>query len=107
MKDEALMKDNEFRIGDVPPGAALAVGDAAVFNVERQLCATQARCTHRGGPLAEGRLDGSTVTCPLHGSQFDVTTGSVLHGPAQDPLRTYAVTVEENIGRVEGVGVEP
>jgi nitrite reductase/ring-hydroxylating ferredoxin subunit len=92
---------NEFRVMEVPPGSALPVGNAAVFNVAGRLCATQAKCTHRQGPLSEGKLDGSTVTCPWHGSQFDVCTGAVLRGPALDPVETYQVTVEGEIGRIE------
>jgi uncharacterized protein YbjT (DUF2867 family)/nitrite reductase/ring-hydroxylating ferredoxin subunit len=95
------LKENEFRIGEVPPGSALLVGDCAVFNIEGGFCATQALCTHRQGPLSEGSLDGTTVTCPLHGAEFNVWTGAVLRGPAKDPLKTYAVTVEGDIGRVE------
>jgi nitrite reductase/ring-hydroxylating ferredoxin subunit len=56
---------------------------------------------HRQGPLSEGSLDGTTVTCPLHGAQFNVWTGAVLRGPAKDPLKTYHVTVDGDIGRVE------
>ena len=95
------MSQGEFPLSSVPPGTAIDVGDCAVFNVGSRLCATQARCTHRGGPLSQGRLDGSTITCPLHGAQFDVTTGAVLRGPAQEPLKTYPVTVEEGVGHVQ------
>jgi uncharacterized protein YbjT (DUF2867 family)/nitrite reductase/ring-hydroxylating ferredoxin subunit len=95
------LKENEFRISEVPPGSVLLMGDVAVFSVEGGFCATQARCTHRQGPLSEGTLDGSTVTCPLHGAQFNVWTGAVLRGPAKDPLKTYAVTVDGDVGRVE------
>jgi nitrite reductase/ring-hydroxylating ferredoxin subunit len=97
----APLKENEFRISDVPPGSVLLMGDVAVFNAEGQLCATHARCTHKQGPLSEGTLDGSTVTCPWHGSQFDVCTGAVRRGPAEDRLATCRVTVEGDIGRVE------
>ena len=95
------MKKNEFRISEVPPGSVLLMGDVAVFSVEGGFCATQAKCTHRQGPLSEGTFDGSTVTCPLHGSQFDVRTGAVLRGPAKDPLKTHCVTVDGEVGRVD------
>ena len=52
------------------------------------------RCTHMGCSLAKGKLSGTTVTCPCHGSQFDVTTGAVLRGPAQRPVRSRPVQVE-------------
>jgi nitrite reductase/ring-hydroxylating ferredoxin subunit len=95
------LKENEFRVSDVPPGSALLVGDVAVFNIAGSFCATQGKCTHRQGPLSKGSLDGSTVTCPNHGAQFNVCTGEVLRGPAQDPLKTYRVIVDGDIGRVE------
>jgi nitrite reductase/ring-hydroxylating ferredoxin subunit len=95
------LKENEFRVSDVPSGSALLVGDVAVFNVNGGFCATQAACTHKQGPLNEGPLDGSTVTCPWHGSRFDVCTGAVLQGPAKDPLKTYRVTVDGEVGRIE------
>jgi nitrite reductase/ring-hydroxylating ferredoxin subunit len=95
------LKDNQFRVAAVPPGSASLVGDAAVFNVAGGFCATQAKCTHRGGPLNEGNLDASTVTCPWHGSQFNVCTGAVLRGPATEPVKTYRVIVEGEIGHVD------
>jgi nitrite reductase/ring-hydroxylating ferredoxin subunit len=99
--ERAELEENEFRISEVPPGSALLVGAVAVFNVAGGFCATQAKCTHKQGPLDEGTLDGSTVTCPWHGTQFNVCTGAVLRGPAKDPLKTYRVTVEGEVGRVD------
>jgi uncharacterized protein YbjT (DUF2867 family) len=98
--DPTALKENEFRVSEVPPGSALLVGDVAVFNIAGSFCATQDKCTHRQGPLSKGTLDGSTVTCPNHGAQFNVCTGEVLRGPAQDPLKTYRVIVDGVIGRV-------
>lgn len=92
---------SQFRISDVPPGSILLVGNVTVFNVAGSFCATQAKCSHKQGPLSEGKLDGSTVTCPWHESQFNVCTGAVLRGPAADPLKTYRVIVEGEIGRIE------
>ena len=100
------MADNEFRVEEVPPGSASLVGDVAVFNVAGSFCATQDKCTHKQGPLSKGKLDGSTVTCPWHGSQFNVCTGAVLRGPAIDPLKTYRVVVEGEIGRVEAAQLQ-
>ena len=97
---------NEFEVSAVSPGSAVQVGDAAVFNVAGNFCATQAKCPHRGGALAPGRLEGSTITCPLHGSQFNVCTGQVLRGPAIDPLITYQVVVEGDVGRIEARSAE-
>lgn len=51
-------------------------------------------CTHTGCSLATGEVDGTTVTCPCHGSQFDITSGAVLRGPARRPVRSRAVRVE-------------
>jgi 3-phenylpropionate/trans-cinnamate dioxygenase ferredoxin component len=55
-------------------------------------------CTHAGCSLANGKLDGTTVTCACHGSQFDITSGAVLRGPAKRPVRSRSVKVEgENL----------
>ena len=61
----------------------------AVARTETGLAAFQDRCTHRGGPLSDGVLICGTVQCPWHGSQFDVHTGEVKCGPAEDPITTY------------------
>ena len=92
-----------FRIGDVPEGSARSVGNVAVFNVSGHLRATQAKCPHQQGPLTEGHVTGSAVTCPWHGSQFDVCSGAVLRGPAVTPLQTYTVVVEGEMARVESI----
>jgi nitrite reductase/ring-hydroxylating ferredoxin subunit len=98
---ESRLKENEFRVGDVPPGSVLLVGKVAVYNVAGRFCATHSICTHRGGLLSEGTIEDTTVTCPLHGSQFDVCTGGVLRGPAKEPLNTYRVIIDGEVGRVE------
>jgi nitrite reductase/ring-hydroxylating ferredoxin subunit len=64
-----------------------------------RICAIAATCTHLGGPLDEGERDGDVVTCPWHGSQFDVCTGEVLGGPAVFPQPVYEARVRE--GRIE------
>jgi len=51
-------------------------------------------CTHQGCSLAEGTLEGTTVICPCHGSEFNVATGEVVRGPAREPVESYAVQLE-------------
>ena len=65
-----------------------------VANADGRLYAFDDTCTHMGCSLANGELEGTTVTCACHGSQFDVTSGAVLRGPAQRPVRSRAVQVE-------------
>ena len=50
-------------------------------------------CTHKGGPLSDGALVGCTVQCPWHGSQFDIRTGRVVSGPAQEKIDTCALEI--------------
>ena len=82
----------------VPAGTGTVVdaqGTAiAVFNIGGTFYATANACTHMGGPLGKGRVDGTTVTCPWHGSQFDVTSGQVRKGPARNAVATYPVRVQ-------------
>ena len=69
-----------------------------VTNVDGRIYAFDDACTHASCSLANGRLVGTTVTCACHGSQFDVTSGEVLRGPAQRPERSRRVQVEgENV----------
>lgn len=72
------------RTEECPPGAAIerVAGDrvVALFNVEGTLYALDGICPHQGGPLGEGELTGTIVTCPWHGWQFDVRTGQHCTG---------------------------
>jgi nitrite reductase/ring-hydroxylating ferredoxin subunit len=52
--------------------------------------------------LAEGDLEETTVICPCHGSEFDVTSGAVLQGPAREPVATYETRVEGDNLEVKG-----
>ena len=67
-----------------------------VANVEGKYYAIGNVCTHVGGPLAEGTLEGYEVECPWHGSKFDVRSGEPTRPPARRPEPTYEVKVEGN-----------
>jgi nitrite reductase/ring-hydroxylating ferredoxin subunit len=101
------MADDLISVGspdDIPEGEmrAYQVGgeDVAVANVDGTFHAFGDTCTHAACSLAEGDLDGTTVTCVCHGSEFDVTTGDVLAGPAMEPEPTFQVVVEDGELRI-------
>jgi len=92
---------------DIPPGhvryAQLDGREVAVCNVDGAFYAIANVCTHDGGPLDQGELEGDQIECPRHGARFDVKTGRPLTLPAVVPVKSYPVQVEG--GEVK-VGVE-
>ena len=90
--------EGEMRVFDVD-GSKVNVANAA-----GGLYAFDDTCTHMGCSLANGELDGTTVTCACHGSQFDVTSGAVLRGPAQRPVRSHKVEIQDGSIMAETVG---
>src|SRR5215469_13252401 len=66
----------------------------ALFKVDSKVYALDAICSHEGGPLEEGSLDGFEIECPWHGSRFDVRTGEVTNPPAESAQLAYEVKVE-------------
>lgn len=83
---------------EVPAGQAKMVEvngkEIALFNVGGSFHAIDNTCTHVGGPLSEGELNGVEVTCPWHGGVFDVTTGEVLGPPPGRAVNRYNVRVD-------------
>jgi 3-phenylpropionate/trans-cinnamate dioxygenase ferredoxin subunit len=67
-----------------------------VFNVGGEIYAIEDVCTHDGGPLAEGKLEGWVIECPRHGATFDVRTGEALSAPAYEDVSAYEVKVVDN-----------
>jgi nitrite reductase (NADH) small subunit/3-phenylpropionate/trans-cinnamate dioxygenase ferredoxin subunit len=85
-------------VQDIAPGSMHQLdlnGEQVVLaNVDGSICAFSGVCTHRGGPLAEGELDGDIVTCPWHGGQFNVRTGEVVSMPPTENIRIFPVQIE-------------
>lgn len=83
---------------DVQPGQMKAFKvndkDVAVANVDGKFFAISGMCTHAGAPLADGELKGTTITCPLHAADFDVTTGKALSLPAVEGCAKIELKVE-------------
>lgn len=82
---------------EIPAGAGLVVEVAgkkiALFNAGGNFYALDNTCLHRGGPLGEGELEGTVVTCPWHGWEYDITTGCTLEDPSKK-VACFAVRVE-------------
>ena len=91
-------------MGRVSAGNKLSEGEMRVLDIDGTKVSVAAAegskyafddaCTHMGCSLGEGKLEGTTLTCPCHGSQFDVTSGAVIRGPAQRPVRVRSVQIE-------------
>ena len=94
-----------IEVSELAPGSCKGVEvsgqQIALFNIGGTFYAIGDACTHMGGNLSEGTLDGTTVTCPLHGAEFDVTNGRNMTPPAPGEVPSYKVRVEGNQVQVE------
>ncbi len=92
------MQKTVARKADIPPGTAkpfqIAGVDVLVCNVDGSFYAIEDVCTHDGGALDQGTLEGRCVVCPRHGATFDVETGAALTLPAVIGLKTFTVRLE-------------
>ena len=91
MEKVAKVKDIKEKLCVTINGKALAL-----FKIRGKIYCTDSECSHASGPLCEGKLDKTTITCPWHGSEFDITTGKVKHGPAVKGVKSYNVTVKDD-----------
>ncbi len=96
------MSENDYvkvaSTSDLAPGemTMIELGGALIClaNVDGTFYAISDDCSHVGGALSEGELEGYIVTCPMHAGQFDVRTGKVIRRPPREDVPTYAVKVE-------------
>jgi 3-phenylpropionate/trans-cinnamate dioxygenase ferredoxin subunit len=93
------------RVDEIAPGQKKIVevdgSLVVVVNLDGSFYAVEDVCTHDGGPLGEGKLDGCELICPRHGARFDVRSGAATRMPAISPAPTYAVRVEDGDVLVE------
>ena len=98
-------REEVAQVDEVSEGEMKTVeaGDRMIvlINSGGDLYAIDDECTHSGCSLSDGTLDEAELECVCHGSIFDVTTGEVVQGPAEDPVPTYPVHVEGGSVSVE------
>ena len=75
----------------------------ALFKLGDEFFAIDDTCTHVGGPLSEGTIDGDEIECPLHGAHFNIRTGQVTGGPASDDVSKYNVRLSGDEIEIEVV----
>ena len=93
-----VLADAELREGEMKRVDAQGV-PVLLVRREGEVCALAHTCSHLGGPLSEGKLEGDVVQCPWHGSRFNVRDGSVVDGPATFPQPCFEARVRE--GQIE------
>jgi 3-phenylpropionate/trans-cinnamate dioxygenase ferredoxin component len=93
-----VAKHSVAKVSEIAPGTTRRVvvdsTEILLCNVDGNIYAIEDVCTHDGGPLDQGELEGEQVVCPRHGATFDVRTGDALTLPAVVPLQTFEVSVE-------------
>ena len=71
--------------------------DIVVMNIDANYFAISDTCSHAGGSLSEGKIEGSTITCDWHGAQFECRSGKLIKFPGEiNDLRSYDVVVESD-----------
>ena len=91
-------------LAELPPGSHRAVDvdgvQVAVFNLGGELFAIEDVCTHDGGVLTGGPIQGDCIVCPRHGAKFSIRTGEALSAPAYEPTARLPVRVEQGVVQV-------
>ena len=100
-----VAKVNEVPVGKMK-GVTVEGKEILVVNYEGKYYAIGKTCTHQRGDLSKGKLEGKTVTCPKHGSQFDVTTGVSVRGPRVAFIRGKTGNVPSYEVKVEGDSIK-
>ena len=72
----------------------------AVFRLGEDYYAIEDVCTHDGGELASGCLEGDVIICPRHGARFSIRTGEALSAPAYEPTAVFPVRIEDGVVQV-------
>lgn len=92
------------RVGELTPGSHRVVhadgASVVVFNLGGEYYAIEDVCTHDGGQLTGGTIEGDEIVCPRHGARFSIRTGEALTAPAYEPVAKFPVRVENGLIQV-------
>jgi 3-phenylpropionate/trans-cinnamate dioxygenase ferredoxin subunit len=92
------------KVGELVPGSFRKVdadgAQVVVFNLGGEYFAIEDVCTHDGGALTGGAVEGEEIVCPRHGARFCIRTGAALTAPAYEPVATLPVRVENGVIQV-------
>jgi 3-phenylpropionate/trans-cinnamate dioxygenase ferredoxin component len=91
-------------VGDLKPGTRQVVdvdgSQIVVFNLDGKYYAIEDVCTHDGGQLTGGEVEGDQIICPRHGARFCIRTGAALTAPAYEATATFPVRIENGVVQV-------
>lgn len=92
------------RVSELAPGSHRVVDvdgtSVVVFNLDGEYHAIEDVCTHDGGQLTGGTIEGGEIVCPRHGARFSIRTGEALTAPAYEPVPKFPVRVENGVIQV-------
>jgi 3-phenylpropionate/trans-cinnamate dioxygenase ferredoxin component len=92
------------KVGELAPGSHRVLdvdgANVVVFNLGGEYYAIEDVCTHDGGQLTGGVVEGDEVVCPRHGARFCIKTGAALTAPAYEPVAAFPVRVQDGVIQV-------
>ena len=96
----SVAKASEF--DDQPAKCVKVAGKTvALFKLDDEFFAIDDTCTHEGGPLSEGNIEGDEIECPWHGAHFNIKTGKVILDPAEEDVNTYDVRLSGDMIEID------
>ena len=73
----------------------------ALFKLGDEFFVIDDTCTHQGGPLSEGNIEGDEIECPWHGAHFNIRSGKVILDPAEEDVSTYDVRLSGDVIEID------
>ncbi|MCB1169741.1 MAG: non-heme iron oxygenase ferredoxin subunit [Leptospiraceae bacterium] len=90
---ERLASESEIKEGEIHT-CNTPMGRVALTRIDGQICAFENTCTHDGGSLEGGKIEGKEIICPRHGARFNMETGEATRMPATESIEVYPVEIQ-------------